>query len=1295
MQFDHTVEGKRRIIMITKRVTALLMSIVMVFTMLTAMPLYAAENTADNISAELSSALQGEDISITPLSASASATALRRPVSAEQPMWIVHIDSWNYADPEKIIDLIPEDILPYVVFNISLSINWDSTNHKWLMVQDGYSTAKSWLRTCADKGVWTMIQPSSGGQSHFPDYYAGSSAGESCEGTLYEEFFKDYPNFIGYNYCEQFWGFESADFPITCPNRYRHFANLLELCNKYGGYLDISWCGNQWSPSINPLAMLKQIPEWESACSKYHQNLILEEKYTQGSYIADMESLVYGYYISGYCDNFGVRYDETGWTDSTWSGTGTSTKDEYRVSTGLPIHIERMAMNGATVIDGPELVWAEDFKELSTANDSDGYAQRRWGTHTQFDNVMMDMFRKVLDGTIRIPDREEVIGRTKVVVIQDISGSRVGFGDNLYSTYETLFEGLYRASGDGNLKDNHNLYKSTGRYQTIPTVYALRDDLAKSIPVQVKQSEISTRWATIADKQAEFNSLYPADVTYGNSFAARNENTWLTYNPNKNGTAAGSVLSLKYNTCKTLDVSHSNKYGMSVVNEYTDHIDVYLNNYDQKTTDLSTDILTISGAASKPSVTYKDRGISQSASNITTDWTDGVYKITVEHNGPVDITIKCSGSETNRLTAYKTASYTPPEFPSFYTGARQYEGEFFDRKNIEENVTNGCNSGITGYQGQGFMKFGTSSSAAVKDTVRTNKAGTFDMTLRYAVTSATKAVDLYVNGSKVKTLSLPATSSLSDWTTVTEQISLKEGENKVEFKANATLPSTLYLDNFVVEGDFGSEEITVTPINGTLIKNLIVSDSENAADWSIEYNFGKGSLLFGDRSLTCEALPSTLSGCEYIRTACDSKLVTSDLGTFETGAATTIYIAMDTRVTASLPAWLADWTKTEMSVSTTDAASNSLTLAIYQKSFSAGETVKLGTNGGNGNSVNYIVLASSVKGDVNLDGNTDDADAQLLQKYIINSASLNKEQGIQADLNNNSIVNSFDLLALKNQITPKAISPEAYMAQVSANVVESEPSDATSEISGVTYGTFEKKTFYSDVCKRNKSINVLLPAGYNTNKKYPVLYALHGYWGNEDSLLDAGDASLKLRQIIGNAIAAGEAEEMIVVFPNIYASDTQDACSALDDANNAAYDNFINVLTKEIMPYMESNYSIKTGRDNTAITGFSMGGRESLYIGFSRPDLFGYIGAMCPAPRGSQISESDWKFTNENTSPYLLFVSGGSSDTIVYSTPEGYHNTFTNNGVTHIWHYVTGGDHGGKTIRPHMYNFVRAIFKAA
>ena len=271
---------------------------------------------------------------------------------------------------------------------------------------------------------------------------------------------------------------------------------------------------------------------------------------------------------------------------------------------------------------------------------------------------------------------------------------------------------------------------------------------------------------------------------------------------------------------------------------------------------------------------------------------------------------------------------------------------------------------------------------------------------------------------------------------------------------------------------------------------------------------------------------------------------------------------------------------------------------------------------------------------------------------------------------------------------------KTYMAQIRQTLTNTaEPSGATAENAGTAYGTYKKETIYSDVCKRNKSFNVLIPAGYSTNKKYPVMYCMHGYWGDEDALLDKGDASLRLRQIIGNAIASGEAEDMIVVFPDIYASATQDKCSALDDFNNAAYDNFINLLTKEIMPFMEQNYSVKTGRENTAITGFSMGGRESLYIGFTRPDLFGYIGAMCPAP-GVPLQNSQFTFKQEDL-PYLLHVSAGSNDGLIHEIPAGYHNTMTANNTDHIWHYVQGGDHGGKTIRPHMYYFTREVFKAA
>ncbi|MBO6143896.1 MAG: hypothetical protein J6O54_01375, partial [Prevotella sp.] len=54
-------------------------------------------------------------------SAAHDGPALRRPITPEQPAWIIHIDVWNYADPQKIIDMVPEDVRPYVIFNIATS----------------------------------------------------------------------------------------------------------------------------------------------------------------------------------------------------------------------------------------------------------------------------------------------------------------------------------------------------------------------------------------------------------------------------------------------------------------------------------------------------------------------------------------------------------------------------------------------------------------------------------------------------------------------------------------------------------------------------------------------------------------------------------------------------------------------------------------------------------------------------------------------------------------------------------------------------------------------------------------------------------------------------------------------------------------------------------------------------------------------------------------------------------------------------------------------------------------------
>lgn len=265
-----------------------------------------------------------------------------------------------------------------------------------------------------------------------------------------------------------------------------------------------------------------------------------------------------------------------------------------------------------------------------------------------------------------------------------------------------------------------------------------------------------------------------------------------------------------------------------------------------------------------------------------------------------------------------------------------------------------------------------------------------------------------------------------------------------------------------------------------------------------------------------------------------------------------------------------------------------------------------------------------------------------------------------------------------------------YTPVVQKNVKESEPDSSKAEKAGVQYGKIVSKSYYSDFCGREKKYNVLLPAGYSTDKKYPVLYVMHGYWENQDRMIIEGNGTMYTRQIIGNAIAEGEAKDMIVVFPYIYSSQTQNDCTAMDDANNTAYDNFDTVLTTELMPLIEREYSVATGRENTAITGFSMGGRESLNIGMKHPELFGYVGAICPAPGASGA----WKFKSEEESPSLIFITAGGNDQVVYSTPNGYHENFTKNNVPHIWHYYKNGYHGDNSIHAHIYNFVRAVFQA-
>lgn len=707
---------------------------------------------------------------------------LRRVISPEQPAWFIHIDSWNYADPQKIIDLIPSDIRPYVIFNISLSVSHDENTGRFNVSEYGYEIAKSWLRTCAENKVWAMVQPSSGGFCHFPDV----SSYEQFQGSVYEEFFKEYPNFLGFNYCEQFWGYDDR-FSVSWLQRVGHWNQLMKLSHEYGGYLVVSFCGNYWSANINPVALVKRNPDFAQTAKLYSENFIMCEKYTTQGGFFDVEGICLGTWLSGFAGQYGIRFDQCGWTEE----VGQNGDKAFPPAAGaLPI-IEHVMLTGQTVIDGPELIWQQCFKETNATSVGDGYQSRSWECFPQFVNINMDMFRKIIDGTIRIPSRQEVIDRTKVVILQDVYS---GDDNAKYSGPKNLHQGLYLRDDDGNLWDNHCCFKKTGRYPTIPVVFELCDAVANSFNTKINQSGFDGSWSDVQLKVGKFNRIFPEEYT-GELYAGRIENGWVTYN-GLAGTRKATIP-FKYNTCDKMELAYS-KYTVAVVKEYANKVTFYMNNYDVNGTN-KTDVIKIYGCTSTPSYTASPRA--NGNAQVSVNWKDGVYTLTVNHNGPLDLTVNCSGSATNRETAYRTASVLAPASPQIYQGAHQYEAECFDFKNVAKRITKGDGESIRNYTAQGYINFGTSSSAAVRDAITAVEDGMYTFRIRYRSPSATvNTVDMYVNNAKVGTLQFAKTDNdNTTWNTVSMPASLRNGTNTFELKASSSGAGDLYLDNIVVE----------------------------------------------------------------------------------------------------------------------------------------------------------------------------------------------------------------------------------------------------------------------------------------------------------------------------------------------------------------------------------------------------------------------------------------------------------------------------------------------------------------
>jgi len=711
-----------------------------------------------------------------------AAQATRRPVDSNHPLWMIHVDVWNQADPQKIIDLIPSDIRPYICINLSLSCSYDTELNIYRRPQNGVASLKSWATVCQLNGCWFTCQPASGGHTHIQD--------DDLE--TFEYFFRTFPNFLGWNYAEQFWGFDEAGdrSSSTQSSRIALFAKLVPMHHEYGGFLTISFCGNIWSHGLNPTGMMKRNADLYEACAQYPDAILWLYKYTTSACFYNNESVTFAPFVAGLAQNYGVRYDNCGWDGAIEDLLGKNSGCKYPVAAGIGTVMEQTCVNGGAVWDGPELIWTQDFENLNNTIDSDGYQQRRWGTFAGFRNVWLDMFRKVIDGTLYIPTREEVVEKTKIYVVNDISS---GSDEDKYASWGSLYDGLYKTddpfnNGDGQWMKNHNFFKQSGRYGTIPVGLQPQDGHATLI-------KKSNKWSSEEQKVAQFNAAYD-EVSQGDLCVNRYRNQLVTYNPYtylNNTRVASATIPLRYNTCQQLQLT----YGLlssGYIREYSDHIDFYLNNYRSDTTNLVSDVITVVGASTKP--TYSLTLRSEAQGNASEQWNNGNWTLTVTHNGPLDLRINCSGTSTDRSTDILPINALPtPVQPATYSGTLTFEAEDMDCKNHKSCVVTPYYSdsykSVRGFIGNGFIDLGTNTGCSLRHRVTPNQGGSYTLRLRYSASQGNTSLSGTLNGTSFN-LVCPKTET-NEWSYATASVNLVSGQNVLTL--NHTDGVEMFVDN--------------------------------------------------------------------------------------------------------------------------------------------------------------------------------------------------------------------------------------------------------------------------------------------------------------------------------------------------------------------------------------------------------------------------------------------------------------------------------------------------------------------
>ena len=167
----------------------------------------------------------------------------------------------------------------------------------------------------------------------------------------------------------------------------------------------------------------------------------------------------------------------------------------------------------------------------------------------------------------------------------------------------------------------------------------------------------------------------------------------------------------------------------------------------------------------------------------------------------------------------------------------------------------------------------------------------------------------------------------------------------------------------------------------------------------------------------------------------------------------------------------------------------------------------------------------------------------------------------------------------------------------------------------VPHGNVIRHVYYSEVTQGEREMYVYTPPGYDPKQTYPVLYLLGGSGELPSNWVYDGRANF----IMDNLLAEGKAKPMLIAIPNnqvIHRNHPKHA--------ELTFDIFEKELRNHVIPLVDRNYSTIKNPKGRAISGLSMGGRHSMFVGFRSLDLFANFGILSAGDTEAETSLKDF-----------------------------------------------------------------------